>query len=34
MTLRDRTAFENGTPAWEGAADIMLSWLERLRGMD
>lgn len=31
-TIEDAYAFENGTPAWEGAADIMLTWLADLRG--
>jgi len=33
-TIEDAYAFDNGTPAWEGAADVMLGWLGGLRGGD
>lgn len=33
-TIEDAYAFENGTPAWEGGADIMLDWLAGVRAGD
>jgi len=33
-TIEDAYAFRDGTPAWQGAADLMLSWLREVQSVD